>query len=172
MRIFLTGFMGAGKTTVGRHLAERLDLPFYDLDAQIEGRAHRSVREIFDDLGEPGFRQLEQESLEALCAMPSLVAATGGGTLTRRRNQELIQRSGVSVWLHPPFAVIAERIGGVGKEDRPLFQDEVQALELYRQRLPTYQSCDLRVDVEASEGADEVAARIVLLIQELPRPLS
>ena len=166
MRIFLAGFMGAGKTTVGGHLAARLGLPFFDLDVQIEHRSGSTIREIFEHQGETGFRRLEHEALEALCEHPRLVAATGGGTLTVEANRELIAGSGLSVWLHPPFATIVERIGGVGKGDRPLFQNEVQAWELYRERLPTYRSCDLRVDVEASERAEEVAARIVLLLEE------
>lgn len=164
MRIFLTGFMGAGKTTIGRHLGARLGLPFFDLDVQIELRAGTSVREIFESGGEAEFRRLEHETLQELCERPRLVAATGGGTLTVEANRDLIARSGLSVWLHPPFATIVERIGGAGKQDRPLFQNEVQAWELYRQRLPTYQGCDLRVDVEASERAEEVAARIALMV--------
>lgn len=166
MRIFLAGFMGAGKSTVGRHLAERLGLPFFDLDVQIERRAGATIREIFQHRGEADFRRLEHDALRTLCDHPRLVAATGGGTLTVGSNRELIARSGLSVWLHPPFATIVERLGGAGKEDRPLFRNEVQAWELYRERLPTYQSCDLRVDVEASERAEEVAARIVLMLEE------
>ena len=166
MKIFLTGFMGAGKTTVGRHLATRLSLPFFDLDEEIERKAERSVRAIFESHGETEFRRLEQASLEAVCAHPRLVVATGGGTLTLEGNRELIRRSGLSVWLHPPFAALVERIGGGKRGDRPLFQDETQAWKLYRERLPTYQGCDLRIDVEASERAEEVAARIALMIRE------
>lgn len=165
MRIFLTGFMGAGKTTVGRHLARRLSAPFADLDAEIEARAGRTVREIFEAFGEAEFRRLEHESLRALCERPRLVAATGGGTLTLEANQRLIREAGLSVWLHPEFATIVERIGAMGKEDRPLFEDEVQAWDLYQQRLPVYRSCDLQVDVEAGEGASEVAGRIELLVR-------
>lgn len=166
MKIFLTGFMGAGKTTVGRHLADRLQLPFFDLDEEIERQAGRSVRAIFETQGEAEFRRLEHESLQAVCAHPRLVVATGGGTLTLEGNRELIGRSGLSVWLHPPFATLVERIGRGNRGDRPLFQDETQAWTLYRERLPTYQGCDLRIDVEASERAAEVAARIALLIRE------
>lgn len=158
--------MGAGKTTVGNRLADNLGLPFFDLDAEIEQLVGMTVREIFETLGEPGFRSLEHESLRALCQRPRLVAATGGGTLTHSASQELIGRSGLTVWLHPPFSAIVERIGGVGKEDRPLFRDEVQAWHLYRQRLPTYRRCDLRVDVDAGEQAEEVAARIALMIRK------
>lgn len=168
MRIFLTGFMGAGKTTVGRHLAEVLGLPFADLDTEIENRIGMTVREIFAQWGEPEFRRFEHESLRLLCERPELVAATGGGTVTLEVNRELIGRSGVSVWLHPPFATIVERIGAMGREDRPLFQSEVQAWELYRERLPAYRQCDLRIDVEAGEQAEEVAARIALIVRKHP----
>ena len=164
MRIFLTGFMGAGKTTVGRHLARRLELPFADLDREIEARAGRTVREIFETRGEPEFRRLEHESLRELCEWPGLVAATGGGTLTRPANRRLIREAGLSVWLCPDFATIVERIGGRGKEDRPLFQDETQAWDLYQERLAVYRRCDLKVEVDPREGPSEVAGRIELLV--------
>lgn len=166
MKIFLTGFMGAGKTTVGRHLAERLQLSFVDLDEEIERQAGQSVRAIFDIHGEAEFRRLEHESLLAVCAKPRLVVATGGGTLTVKGNRELIGRSGLSVWLHPPFATLVERIGGGKRGDRPLFRNETQAWKLYRERLATYQGCDLRIDVDATERAEEVAARIAWMIRE------
>lgn len=164
MRIFLTGFMGAGKTTVGRHLARRLALPFADLDREIETRAGQTVREIFENRGEAEFRRLEHESLRELCERPRLVAATGGGTLTREANRRLIRQAGLSVWLCPDFATIVERIGGMGKEDRPLFEDETQAWNLYQERLAIYRRCDLKVEVDAREDPFEVAGRIELLV--------
>jgi shikimate kinase len=164
MRIFLTGFMGAGKTTVGRLLAERLGVPFVDLDPEIERQAGMSVREIFASRGEGEFRRLEREALAAALAQPDAVIATGGGTVAFEANARLIGASGLAVFLNPPFATIAARIGGRGKLDRPLFQDEAQALALYRERLPAYHRADLTVDVAPGEDAGEVAARIALLI--------
>ena len=89
--------------------------------------------------------------------------ATGGGTVTFEANARLIRANGVAVWLNPPFATIVARIGALGKEDRPLFRDETQALALYRERLPAYRRADLTVDVAPQEGPEEIAARIALL---------
>jgi len=165
MRVFLTGFMGSGKTTVGRLLSERLDLPFIDLDREIERQAGMSVREIFEAGGEALFRRMEHEALAGAVAEPGAVIATGGGTMTVERNLELLEASGVSVWLDPPFSLIAERIGTLGKEDRPLFQDEAQALELYERRLPIYRRADLRLGIEPGETAGDVAARVDRLLR-------
>lgn len=166
MRIFLTGFMGAGKTTVGRSLAARLELPFVDLDHEIEARAGATVREIFERHGEAEFRRLEHDTLRELCEGPALVAATGGGTITFEVNRELMHRAGLSVWLNPSFATIVGRIGAEGKTNRPLFADETQAWELYQRRLPAYETADLKVDVEETEAPGEVAARIALIVSK------
>lgn len=169
MRIFLTGFMGAGKTSVGRALGGRLGYPFADLDELVERAAGRAVRDIFADCGEAEFRRLEHRTLGELVErrdLPDLVVATGGGTVTQEPCLRLLAATGLTVWLNPPFATIVERVGALGKEDRPLFEDETQAWALYRSRLPAYQLCDLKVDVAATESADEVAARIELLVAE------
>jgi shikimate kinase len=165
MRVFLTGFMGSGKTTVGKLLSDRLEVPFVDLDREIELRAGLSVKEIFERGGEALFRRLEQEALASIVGRQDAVVATGGGTVTVDRNLRLLEEGGVSVWLDPPFSVISERIGALGKEDRPLFQTEAQALELYRQRLPAYRRADLRLAVGPGEAPEEVAARLVLLLE-------
>jgi shikimate kinase len=166
VRIYLTGFMGCGKSTAGRFLAERLGAPFVDLDTEIERRAGMTVREIFEQHGEAVFRRLEQEALRATAEMPDVVVATGGGTMVFEGNFRWIQANGLSVWLNPPFATIVARVGGLGKRDRPLFRDETQALALYRERLPAYQRADLTVDMAPGEGPQEIAARIALRIGE------
>lgn len=165
MRVFLTGFMGSGKTTVGRLLSDRLELPFIDLDTEIELRAGMSVREIFELGGEALFRRLEHEALASALGRPEAVIATGGGTVAQEANLRLLETGGVSVWLDPPFSLISERIGVLGKEDRPLFQTEAQALELYRSRLGAYRRADVRLEVEPGEEPEEVAARIALLLE-------
>jgi shikimate kinase len=164
MHYFLTGFMASGKTTVGRVLARRLERPFLDLDTEIEVRAGLTVRQIFDRGGESLFRRLEHQALVEAVEAPQAVIATGGGTVTVERNVEIMSRRGVTVWLDPPFATIAGRIGAQGKGDRPLFETETQALELYRSRLAAYRRADLRLGVEPSERPEEVAARVELLI--------
>jgi shikimate kinase len=164
MRIYLTGFMGCGKTSVGRRLARRLGIAFIDLDEEVERRAGMTVRQIFESQGEPAFRQMEAEALRGTLELPDVVVATGGGTMAFEANAGLIGANGLAVWLNPAFATIAARIGGRGKTDRPLFKNESHALALYRERLPAYRRADLTVDVAPREGPEEIAARIALRI--------
>jgi len=166
LRIFLTGFMGAGKTTVGRRLALRLNARFVDLDEEIEREAGASVREIFERRGEADFRVLEWQRLQATFTADPVVVATGGGTLASPANLEATRARGLIVWLHPSFATIVERIGAFGKGDRPLFRNETEAFELYRRRLPAYQQADLTIAIAAEESVEEVAARVELAVRE------
>lgn len=166
MRVFLTGFMASGKSTVGRCLARRLGLRFTDLDDEIVQSAGMSVREIFARGGESAFRRLETEALERVAATGGTVVATGGGTITVEANRDIIRRAGISVWINPPFDALVERMGGAERIDRPLFRSETEALELFRRRLPAYRQADLRVDVGRAEEPEAVASRITLLLGE------
>lgn len=166
MRIFLTGFMGSGKSAVGRPLAERLGVPFVDLDGEIEAAAGMSVPEIFVQSGEPAFRSLESRALRQTAAQPAVVVATGGGVVTREANLRWMARHGVTVWLHPEFATILRRIGERGGGGRPLFRDAEQARRLYASRLRAYRRADLEIPVGADEAPAETAAKIARALAE------
>src|SRR5207248_3836500 len=99
MKIYLVGFMGAGKTTIGRELASRVDAPFFDLDELIESAERMSIKEIFSTHGEPYFRKRERNLLQSTKWVESAVVATGGGTFTFDDNIQLIQSEGLSVYL-------------------------------------------------------------------------
>lgn len=157
-RIFLIGFMGVGKTTLGRRLAGRLNLPFFDLDALIEERSGRKIPEIFASFGEGAFRALETELLKDILRREPGVIATGGGTFSRPENRELIHSAGVSVWLDAPSELVLER--GAQGEHRPLWGGPEKARALLEQRLPDYRQADLRFDLrnwEIGEAAERLA---------------
>jgi thiamine-phosphate pyrophosphorylase len=157
--IYLTGFMGAGKTAVGRRLAARLGLPFVDLDQEIETRAGRSIPELFRERGEDAFRALESETLELQSRGSRRVIATGGGIVERAANLAAMLRTGRVLWLDVPFDTLLERLAR-GGEERPLFRNPEQARRLYESRLAAYGRCDLRIGFEPGGSADQTAARI------------
>src|SRR5512136_2261829 len=109
--IYLVGFMGSGKTSVGRRLAELLGWTFVDLDEEIEKRAGQSIPEIFRLRGEKHFRSLEREELERECRGSNTVIALGGGTFCSTENRETITRTGISVWLDAPIELLSARCG-------------------------------------------------------------
>lgn len=164
MKIYLVGFMGSGKTTVGRELAARIDAPFFDLDELIESSEQMSIREIFATRGEPYFRKRERDLLRSTKHLESAVVATGGGTFTFDENIQFIQSEGMSVYLSAPYALLRARAGG--KEDRPLFRDDLAAHELYANRIRYYRMSDLTVEIREDETPVEIVERLLL---ELPK---
>ena len=132
--IVLVGFMGAGKTTVGRLLAERLGLPFADSDLVIEQRARRPVRQIFAEDGEPAFRALEHEVIAGLLDGPDLVLAVGGGAAEHPGTRERLATAQV-VYLEVGYDQAMARVGG--DPDRPLLARPDLAAT-YQRRLPLY----------------------------------
>ena len=163
--VCLAGFMGSGKTTVGRLLAAHTGCRFVDLDERIEQAAGISIREFFERHGEPPFRQLEYETLarvlgEIAESGGTAVVALGGGTFAQPQNQEALRAAGASVvWLDCPLEELIRRCATM--THRPLFRDETSLRLLYEQRLPSYRLADARV--ESTGKPREVIARILEL---------
>ena len=164
MKIYLVGFMGSGKTTIGRELAARIDAPFFDLDELIEAAEQLTIKELFAQRGEPYFRKRERDLLRSTKHLDAAVIATGGGTFTFDDNIQFIQSEGLSVFLSAPYALLRSRIGR--KEDRPLFRDDISTHELYANRNRYYRMADITLDVREEETPTEIAERLVL---ELPK---
>ncbi len=157
-KIYLVGFMAAGKTTVARALARRLDWRAEDIDELIEARERRSVAEIFARQGEPYFRGVEKEILKLLLPMRHTVVATGGGTFVDLENRAAINRDGLSVWLDVPFEVVLARAPADGR--RPLAADRSQMERLFAARQAAYAHANLRIAGGLAPAA-EIAERIV-----------
>jgi shikimate kinase len=163
--IYLVGFMGCGKSSVGRALAEELGWSFIDLDEDIETCAGAPIAHIFDTHGEANFRALETEALKkrvqiARSGQPQVISL-GGGAFTIEQNIELVLNHGVTVWLDAPFDVIERRIAQ--ETHRPLARDPVRVKELFDQRRGGYALADYRIET----GEDDPTA-IVARIMALP----
>jgi len=155
--VCLTGFMGSGKSTVGRLLASQLAWHFADLDAEIERESGLSISQIFAQQGEAVFRDIEHRCLErilgaALARDTRSVLALGGGTFAQPRNAALIREFGATqrgassavIWLDCSTDDLLQRCVLMG--DRPLFRDEASFRKLYEERLPFYRQADYRVE--------------------------
>jgi shikimate kinase len=165
-RIALTGFMAAGKSTVGRALAARLKWQSVDLDCEIERASARSVREIFAENGEHGFRKLERDALLTIlqAAGACIVIALGGGTFVQPQNAELLRGAGVRVvFLELPLEELLRRCRALAEHSRenprPLADNEKAFRALYAQRLPHYCQADLTVHTEG-KSPQQVAREI------------
>lgn len=163
MKIYLVGFMGSGKTTVGRELASRLEMPFFDLDELVESAEGMSIKEIFAEKGEPHFRKREREILRTTKWLEHGVVATGGGTFTFEENIQFVKSEGLSLYLSAPFPLLHSRIGEKAAE-RPLFRDENATRELYQQRLRFYKLSDLTLELKEEETIREAVERALLLL--------
>ncbi len=159
--VFLLGFMGSGKSTVGELLARELGWPFIDLDTTIEAGQGTSIREIFERRGELFFREIERAALTEVSKSAPAVIALGGGTWAQRENLEFIRSTGAAtVWLDCGIDELRRRCAGI--ENRPLFRDPEVFTQLYLQRLPYYRLAEHRV-VTDGYGADEVVQKILRL---------
>jgi shikimate kinase len=165
-KIYLVGFMAAGKSSVARALATRLGWDAEDIDDLIEKREHMTVADIFARHGEPYFRQVEREMLHLMRPLRHVVVATGGGTFVDPDNQHLINLDGVSVWLDLPLAEIIPRMPLDGR--RPLAADRAALERLYATRVDAYRRAQVRVDTSRL-SLPEVVDRIIDAVSALPR---
>ena len=162
--LYLIGFMGSGKTTVGRLLATRLRLDFYDLDEVVERREGRDIPTIFRESGEPFFRQCEHEALTTLPG-PALIAP-GGGAFLNPEIRAHIRRTGISVFIDWPFRILLARVSG--DKGRPLAQDPVRLEALFKQRYPIYRFADLTWSSRPphDESPERVTGEILSMLRD------
>lgn len=172
--IFLCGFMGAGKSSLGRKLAECLQLPFLDLDERIEADVGQPIPDIFKRAGEEGFRKQERRALERVIKEQASVIALGGGTLQNKQLAQRIKQSGVLVFLEVPLSLMVDRI--YGDSNRPLLLDEhgdpksrqvlkEELLALYKKRLPLYKEADIILSVEPRHSIPELTEQLIKQIK-------
>lgn len=163
--LYLVGFMGSGKSAVGRLLADELGWFFADIDEDIEKAEGVSIAEIFDSRGEEEFRRIEQEALrkrvrEVECGKP-MVMALGGGAFADPANRKILDERGVTIWLDCPFPRICARVEG--QTHRPLARDPANFQRLYDDRRDIYAKAEHRIEADTDD-----AAAIVGEILKLP----
>jgi shikimate kinase len=160
--IFLVGFMGCGKSTIGEALAEDLGWNFLDLDAEIERTEGTSIADIFNSRGEFEFRQIESAALARCVRSVQIgrpqVVSLGGGALLSEVNFDLVSKNGVTIWLDCPFETIERRVGTVSH--RPLARDPHRLRELFEARREGYARAEYRID----SGSNEVASAIAQIL--------
>lgn len=156
--IVLCGFMGSGKTVVGRELAKIMGCKFVDTDEMIEAEQGMAIKAIFATHGEEYFRDLEHEMCKKVAGMKNCVVSTGGGAMTYQRNVTAIKQGSKVVFLDASFPVICQRIGD--STTRPLFQDKEKAKQLYDERKAKYSAAAdyvINGDMSARKTALEIA---------------
>jgi shikimate kinase len=158
--IYLVGFMGSGKSTIGRLLAERIGWHFVDLDEEVEAAEKMSILEIFETRGEAEFRRVERERMRERvraieCGRPT-VLALGGGAIVQPENYALVENNGVTIWLDCPFETVRRRVAPASH--RPLARDRVSFAQLYETRRESYARADYRIPIESDDPAVAVEA--------------
>lgn len=167
--IFLTGYMGAGKSTIGRRLAKALGYRFTDTDKALERKFKRSMSKIFEDLGEKAFRESENQLIEKLSRQHHHVVSAGGGTLTRIETFYTATRAGLLVYLKAPVEVLFDR-AAFSLKDRPLLnQPDTENLfhQRFKEREPYYIRSDYTVET-FDRSSDDVVEEIVAWHNALP----
>ena len=156
-KLYLVGFMGAGKSTVARAMGRATGWRVEDIDERIEARERRSVATIFSQSGEAYFRQQERQVLSDLLPQRQIVVATGGGTFAEPDNRALMLADGAVVWLDVPLTRVFERVPADGR--RPLAADRAQMEQLYARRRLAYAEAHVRID--GTEPVPDVVVRLL-----------
>ena len=160
--VVMVGMMGAGKTAVGRALAQRLGVAFLDSDAEIEVAANRSVPEIFERDGEAFFRSRETQIIERLLIEKRCILSTGGGAFLSEKNRTNISAQGISVWLNADLELLWSRVRS--KDTRPLLRtDDPRATlkNIYDQRVPIYSLADLTVGSAPEYSIEDMVDHVI-----------
>lgn len=172
VRIFLTGYMGAGKTTLGKAFARQMNIPFIDLDWYIEERFHKTVGELFAERGETGFRELERNLLHEVAEFENVVISTGGGAPCFFDNMEFMNRMGKTVFLDVHPDVLFRRLR-VAKQQRPILQgkqdDELKAfiVQALEKRAPFYRQAQYIFNADELEDRRQIDTSVQRLQQLL-----
>lgn len=167
--IVLVGMMGAGKTAIGRGLADALDVPFWDSDDAIEQAANATISEVFARDGEAFFREREREVLTRLLAGPVGIVSTGGGAWIQDETRAVLARDGVPVWLKADLDLLWARVSK--KSTRPLLQtdDPMGTLtELYNARTPIYAQAQIQVQARAEYSVETMTEQVLAVLQAHP----
>jgi len=162
--IILTGFMGTGKTAVGREIARILQMNLIDIDTEIEKSEKMTINSIFEQFGETRFREIETEMIKKKSGMKNVVISTGGGAVLKQENMKMLRKNGVIVCLRAAPETILRRTGS--SEDRPLLKvdDPLQKIhDLMNAREPFYEKADIMIDTEDKtplQIAEEIIDRV------------
>jgi shikimate kinase len=162
--IYLVGFMGCGKSTVGRALADQLGWSFVDLDQEIEAREGTTISSLFETRGEPEFRRIESEVLRDRVKIISRgrpnIVALGGGAFLNDANIDLVMQHGVPIWLDCPFDLLERRVAR--ETHRPLAKDPVRFRSLYESRRDAYSRAEYRIQVDSDDPQSAVQKILAL----------
>ena len=165
--IYLTGFMGAGKSSAGRVMARNLGRAFVELDDLVERRMGMTIARAFERLGEDAFRRAECEEIASLAKRGRLVVSTGGGVVINPENRKAMRASGKIVFLKTGLETCTQRVKGMGELERPLWKDMAKLEALYNERVPAYADHDYSVDTEGKTTGQVAENVLSSLIPEL-----
>ena len=167
MNIVLTGYMGSGKTMVGKEIAKLTGRKFVDTDQLIEQNQEMSIAKIFEACGEDYFRKIEADEIEKISRLDAMVISTGGGAVLNTKSIALLKENGIIVNLDPELDVIKERLSS-NDDTRPLLKDKNidEIIEKFETRKPYYNNCDFKVKITLDKTFEDTAKEILELLEE------